>query len=642
MSKQYGLAEQKKKSRKLTGLLICVGLMALLASVAATQFIAHAAGYGPALGRPLGVLDGITFYAPWSVYKWLPLLAPDLKINALKVLFITFIAPFAAFFLLSLKKKPKGIADLHGSARWATLDEIREMGLLEGVGVYIGGFFEKSKKMIHYLCHNGPEHIMGFAPTRSGKGVGPILMTLLSWCGSLLCLDIKGENWALSSGFRKFVLGQKTLRFDPADASCKGARFNPLREIRLDTYKAIPDIQNIAQQLIDPDGKGLENYWAEAGFAFMAGALAHVMVVRAGQGRSATLPDLAYALASEDGDISEFLDAMIETDHAAIIRGLYPDMPEQHGVDLHQFAASAGRDMKNKSDNERSGVLGTTISKLPLYRDPVVAQNISESDFSIDELMNGERPVSLYLVVSPADQARMKPLMRLIVSLIMSRRTEKMDFKDGRSVAGYKHRLLMLLDEFTSLGRLSSIEHAISYCAGYGIKLMIIIQDIVQLNEKYGKDNALMGNCHIRFAYAPNTIETAKLLSDLTGKTTILQNKESVSGSGGKQSKSKSLQETARPLLTPDETMRLPGLQKASDGSVTAPGDMLIFVAGQNPIYGKQILYFKDPVFSERAKIAPPEFSDRNDRQAGQETEPQAAALAARHIQHGTFEDFLQ
>ena len=642
MSKQYGLAEKKKKSGQLVWIMLGVVLTALLASAAATQFIASATGYSAALGKSLGVLDGITIYAPWAVYKWLPHLAPALKENALKVLFITFIAPFAAGFVLSMKKKQRGIADLHGSARWATLEEIKDMGLLDGAGVYIGGFFEKSKKMIHYLCHNGPEHILGFAPTRSGKGVGPILMTLLSWLGSLVCLDIKGENWALSSGFRKFVLRQKTLRFDPADASGKGARFNPLQEIRLDSYKAIPDIQNIAQTLIDPDGKGLENYWAEAGFAFMAGAIAHVMTIQAGQGRCATLPELAYALASEDGDISEFLDAMIETDHAEIIQRLYPDMPEQHGRDIHQFAASAGRDMKNKSDNERSGVLGTTISKLPLYRDPVVGMNISESDFTIDELMNGERPVSLYLVVSPADQARMQPLMCLIVSLIMSRRTEKMDFKDGRSVAGYKHRLLMLLDEFTSLGKLNAIEHAISYCAGYGIKLMLIVQDIPQLIAKYGKDNALMGNCHIRFAYAPNTIETAKLLSDLTGKTTILQDKESVNGSGGKKNKSKSLQETARPLLTPDETMRLPGLVKSSKGEVTAPGDMLIFVAGQNPIYGKQILYFKDPVFSERAKIAPPEFSDRIDIHTEREAEPQAQVVKHQQIQHSTFEDFLQ
>lgn len=641
MNKQYGLAEKKKKSPKLTGIMICVVLMALLASAAATQFIASAARYSAALGKPLGVVDGIIFYAPWSVYKWLPQLSPELKENALKVLLITFVAPFAAFFLLSMKKK-QGIADLHGSARWARLEEIKEMGLLEGTGVYIGGFYEKAKKIIHYLRHDGPEHIMGFAPTRSGKGVGPILMTLLSWFGSLVCLDIKGENWALSSGFRKFILRQKTLRFDPADASGKGARFNPLREIRLDTYKAITDIQNITTMMLDPDGKGLDNYWAEAGFAFMAGALAHVMVVQAGKGRCASLPELAFALASEDGDISEFLDAMIETDHAAIIKGLYPDMPEQHGLDLHLFAASAGRDMKNKSDNERSGVLGSTISKLPLYRDPVVALNISESDFTIDELMNGERPVSLYLVVSPADQARMRPLMRLMVSLIMSRRTETMDFKDGRSVAGYKHRLLMLFDEFTSLGKLSIIEQAISYCAGYGIKLMLIIQDIVQLHEKYGKDNALMGNCHIRFAYAPNNLDTAKLLSELTGKTTILQNKESVSGSGSKRNRSRSLQETARPLLTPDETMRLPGISKNSRGEIL-PGDMLIFVAGQSPIYGKQILYFKDPVFSGRAKIAPPEFSDRIDTQVLEEAEPQAATvLPQQQIQHSTFEDFLQ
>lgn len=126
-----------------------------------------------------------------------------------------------------------------------------------------------------------------------------------------------------------------------------------------------------------------------------------------------------------------------------------------------------------------------------------------------------------------------------------------------------------------------------------------------------------MANCHVRIAYAPNDPETAELLSKMTGKTTVLEQKQSLSRSKGGQSTSMNMTETARPLLTPDECMRLPGAVKDADGKVIAPGDMLIFVAGQSPIYGRQILYFLDPTFSERAKIPAPAVTDsiRNKRE---------------------------
>ncbi len=169
-----------------------------------------------------------------------------------------------------------------------------------------------------------------------------------------------------------------------------------------------------------------------------------------------------------------------------------------------------------------------------------------------------------------------------------------------------------MLDEFTALGKLPIMEKALAYIAGYGGKVYTIVQDISQLNSVYGKDNAIMANCHVRIAYAPNTIETANMLSEMTGKTTVTEEKLSISGSrmGYMKNASVNMNETARNLLTPDECMRLPGPEKDSQGRVTKAGDMLIFTAGQAPVYGKQILYFQDPVFSCRAKISPPVQSD--------------------------------
>jgi type IV secretion system protein VirD4 len=492
--------------------------------------------------------------------------------------------------------------------------------------VYVGGWLKKfgafsrpfrvlqgkPEEVQLYLRHNGPEHIMVFAPTRSGKGVGLILPTLLAWEGSSIVLDIKGENWALTSGWRKSI-GQKALRFDPSDASGASARFNPLEEIRLDTLMAIPDAQNMASMLVDPTGKGLEDHWSKAAFAMLGGALLHCCVmIRHSLQRPATLYDLSRMLADESRTIKQLFEEMVKTDHAALLKGLFPNAEGDYGQKTHVFIASSAREMLNKAENEASGVVSTALTNLALYRDPVVALNTAACDFRIHDLMNHDFPVNLYLVISPADIDRMRPLLRLMVDMIVRRVCARMEFADGSSKASYKHRLLLLLDEFTSLGKLPIMEKALAYIAGYGGKVYLIVQDITQLNGVYGKENALMANCHVRIAYAPNTIETAKILSDMTGKTTVVEEKVSLSGSrsGHLKNASVNMAETARPLLTPDECMRLPGPEKDGQGRVTKPGDMLIFTAGQPPIYGRQILYFFDPVFSARSRMPAPERSD--------------------------------
>lgn len=260
-----------------------------------------------------------------------------------------------------------------------------------------------------------------------------------------------------------------------------------------------------------------------------------------------------------------------------------------------------------------SGVLSTVLSNLALYRDPIVALNTSRCDFRIRDLMHQDTPVSLYLVLSPNDLDRLQPLIRLIVNLAMRRMTEKMEFEGGQTKATYKHKLLLLLDEFTSLGKLEIMERALAFCAGYGVKVMIIVQDLTQLQGAYGKEESIMSNCHIRAAFAPNKIETARVLSDMAGKTTVVEHKTSFSGSsmGHMKNSSISVSETARPLLTPDEVLCLPGLVKDARGKVIEGGAMLIFVAGMPCIMGKQMLFFQNPTFAPRARIVAPGCSDR-------------------------------
>lgn len=626
MPAKYGLGTDTPKRGLRWFYLPLMLLLGLAGLVLATQRIAAYFGYHPALGEPWGVVWGIPWYAPWSVFAWQEQFGSSDTYGFIEQAIThsqaLFLAPqfIVIAFWMAFMKKLKANANLHGSARWAEEKEIRTMGYFEGKGVYVGGWLKKYAgvalllrtlrgkldEVQLYLRHNGPEHIMVFAPTRSGKGVGLILPTLLAWEGSSIVLDIKGENWALTAGWRKSQ-DHMVLRFDPSDPSGASAAFNPLEELRIDTMMAIPDVQNMAAMLVDPNGKGLEDHWSKAAFAMLGGAILHcAIMIRHSQGRTATLYDLSRMLADESRTIQDLFKEMVETEHEKLLREIFPE--GQGGDKAHIFIASSAREMLNKAENEASGVVSTALTNLALYRDPVVALNTAHCDFRIHDLMSHEKPVNLYLVISPADIDRMRPLLRLMVDMIVRRICAKMEFADGSSKAAYKHRLLLLLDEFTSLGKLPIMEKALAYIAGYGGKVYIIVQDITQLNAVYGKDNALMANCHVRIAYAPNTIETAKTLSDMTGKTTVVEEKVSLSGSrtGHMKNASVNVTETARPLLTPDECMRLPGPEKDSQGRVIKPGDMLVFTAGQSPIYGRQILYFFDPVFSARSKVPVP------------------------------------
>lgn len=506
---------------------------------------------------------------------------------------------------------------LHGSARWANLKDIRAAGLLpraqtviqrlagkrrqSATGVYVGAWLDSNGRM-HYLRHDGPEHVLTYAPTRSGKGVGLVVPTLLSWAESAVITDLKGELWALTAGWRQKHAKNKVLRFEPATV-VGSVCWNPLDEIRVCTENEVGDVQNLATLIVDPDGRGLESHWQKTSQALIVGLILHVLYKAKVEGAAATLPAVDAILSDPNRAVGEVWMEMIT----------YPHIDGKN----HPVVGSAARDMLDRPEEEAGSVLSTAKSYLSLYRDPIVARNVSKSQFAIKDLMNHASPVSLYIITQPNDKARLRPLVRVMVNMIVRQLADRLDFKDGRSVAHYKHRLLMMLDEFPSLGKLDIMQESLGFLAGYGIKCYLICQDINQLKSRetgYGHDESITSSCHIQNAYPPNRVETAEHLSKLTGQTTVA--KEQITTSGRRTSVmhgqvSRTIQETQRPLLTPDECLRMPGPIKSVSGDIEEAGDMVIYVAGFPAIYGKQPLYFKDPIFKARAAIPAPANSDK-------------------------------
>ena len=553
-------------TRILWGQILVVFMMVLVTTWGATQWTAWQLGFQAQLGHPWFFLGDLPVYYPPAFFWWwyfFEAYAPGIFNRGAVIAASGGFLSIAVAIGMSVwrAREAKNVAT-YGSARWATAAEIKVAGLFGPDGVVLGKFRRD------YLRHDGPEHVLCFAPTRSGKGVGLVVPTLLTWDGSAIVHDIKGENWQLTAGFR--ARHGRVFLFDPTNTA--SAAYNPLLEVRRGELE-VRDVQNVADVLVDPEGS-LEkrNHWEKTSHSLLVGAILHVLYAEADK----TLAGVAAFLSDPNRTIETTLAAMMETRHLG-------------EAGPHPVVASTARELLNKSDNERSGVLSTAMSFLGLYRDPVVSRVTRQCDWRIADLVSGKHPATLYLVVPPSDIARTKPLIRLVLNQIGRRLTEDLQARVGR------HRLLMMLDEFPALGRLDFFESALAFMAGYGLKSFLIAQSLNQIEKAYGANNSILDNCHVRVSFATNDERTAKRVSDALGTATELKAMKNYAGHRlspwlGHLMVSRS--ETARPLLTPGEVMQLP------------PSDEIVLVSGTPPIRASKARYFEDPRFTER--LLPP------------------------------------
>jgi type IV secretion system protein VirD4 len=555
----------------LIGQMLVVFAIVAIGLWAATQWAAAMLGYQPELGPHWFRLGGLPLYRPWALFDWwfhFNAYAPAIFDKAGAIAAASgFLGCGAAVAGSLWRARQSGEVTTYGSARWASPREVEAAGLLGDEGVFLGALDGS------YLRHQGPEHVMAFAPTRSGKGVGLVVPTLLSWTGSAVIHEIKGENWQLTAGWRSRF--SHCLLFNPTDP--RSARYNPLLEVRRGVNE-VRDVQNIADILVDPEG-ALErrNHWEKTSHALLVGAILHILYAE----EEKSLARVASFLSDPGRSFASTLKAMMAANHLGT-----PKAPAVHPV-----VASVARELLNKSDNERSGVLSTAMSFLALYRDPTVAQVTSRCDWRIDDLVSAERPVSLYLVVPPSDISRTRPLVRLVLNQIGRRLTERLEPRPHPSA-----KLLMMLDEFPTLGRLDFFETALAFMAGYGIRAFLIAQSLNQIAKAYGENNSILDNCHVRIAFATNDERTARRISDALGTATEQRAMRNYAGhrlAPWLAHVMVSRQETSRPLLTPGEVMQL------------RPTDELVLLSGTAPIRAKKLRYFEDRRFIARLDPAP-------------------------------------
>lgn len=419
------------------------------------------------------------------------------------------------------------------------------------------------------LRDHGEGHVCVIAPTRSGKGVGVVIPTLLTWPDSVVVMDIKGENFRLSAGRRK-QLSNIVLKFDPtAPDSC---HFNPFDEVPIGTEDEWGDIDNIATSLLDPRGRGapMDSHWDRQGVGWVGAVIYHLLKKE----NDKTLRGLATLISG-----------------AADKSGISATITRIRDANTHSTVGQEMQMMLDKSPNERSGIISTVQGFLKIYRDPRIAAATSRSDFRIADLMNYQKPVSLYLVIPVKDMDRLQPLLRLVLNQIVKGLTPRMEGDKAR------WKLLLMLDEFCVLGHMEMLSKMLPFVPGYGIRACVVAQNLTQIEAAYGRDQPIVQTCETLMALTPNRddIQTAEFLSKLAGDTTVVEHHRSWNSSG----RSTSEQKTRRALITPGEVLELP----------TAKA--LIFKRSVKPILADQFVYYRDVRFRQWSELKPPAESDR-------------------------------
>jgi type IV secretion system protein VirD4 len=582
---------------------------------AGTQRFAYLVAYAPEyVGYPFYMLSikyfGIErypLYPPWNLlfhllrYYTREGMWPYLQRAIIPWLTISFAAIVIYTIITYFRGFSQAAGNVFGTARWAKRKDIEREGLLTGEGGVVYGQlfdagvtarmdFEKGSVSLHLIKPSevisqvGITNTLLAAPTRSGKGVSSVIPTLLSYRGSVIVLDFKGENFFKTSGFRQ-TFG-KVYRYAPVGD--EGHHFNPLMEIR-DGKDSYGDANMFADVLTTPEagkagGDANSEHFRETGMEFLTGLILHVLCSDyPNKSLPGMLDFISQVNPEEPEDGTYIYRLMLEGKHC--------------NEEVHQKVVSAAGNQLKRADREQASVLSTVIKALRVFNDTRVRENSVDSDFYLDEFEKSEEPISLYLTIPNAHRSRLSPLIRLFIMILINRFSEGETRHDERKL---KVPLLFVLDEFDKLGKYGELQTGMGILAGYGIHFFLIIQSPNQLVDIYGKNHQFFAHCKNSILYAPGEIESGKINSEMIGKESVWTASTSTSGSRfsvGLDNLNLSGSERERNLINADEIMKLP------------PDQLIVLTQGKPPYIGKKCVYYEDARFKER--LLEPAFMTR-------------------------------
>jgi type IV secretion system protein VirD4 len=532
---------------------------------AATEFLAWAFRWPQAFGPGGLSLFGGRLYWPWMALVWRARFAGQgaQLFQAAGLLILA--GGVAGLIAGRLTSGRRAQARQRG---WGTAAEARAAGLRDGGGCILGemdGALLSTADLRPTLVTGG---------TRSGKGRGHVVPSLLSWPGSLLAHDPKGELWRLTAGWRSGF--SHAFYFAPRDP--RSARWNPLAEIRPGPAE-LAQVQRLVAILADPGGvRDEEAIWDKAASEILEAVVLHVL----------------YTAKEADKTLLTVRELLADLDQTAerMVRTLHRRRPDGE-AETHPFIRRAATGYAAMHDRFRTSVQGTARSYLKWLAGEDVERALSASDFTMGELMCAAAPLSLYVQVPPADAAALRPLVRLVFYAA----AQSLTADEGHDAAGRpkRHQLLMAMDEFPMLGRIEFFEKSLRLMSGYGVKAMLVAQSLNDIVETYGAHNTILDNCFVYTAFSALDPLTQEKVSRLAGVTTEVRTSRSGPAGFGAGRSSVSRAEVERPLLEPGEVRGL------------ADDEQLVFVAGRRPFRARKLRYDQRAPFRARARLAAPD-----------------------------------
>jgi len=552
------------------GALVC-------ASMIATQFVAHVFGRQPTLGQPFFRTADWALYAPWAVFRWQYEWAGEYPRPFALAHFILAVGAVAGGVIAALVLRGGFKPRSFGKGAWASHEDLAAAQLFAAQGSVIGKFENE------ILAFDGLEHQLLIGASRSGKGRGQVIPTLLATSHSVLVVDVKGElafgdarhGFPGTAGFRE-QLGP-VLAFAPT--RCDSIRFNPLFEIPRGVNE-VRAAQNLTDVLFGAhEDRAAKDFWLRSASNLVAPIIIHTLYFEPLERKTLAV-------------VREKLRNLVQTCEE-MRRTLHRKNPITGQPEVHPEVLHAAESFLSAEERMRSGIQATAESVFGLFADPLVAANTATSDFRIGDLMCCDKPVSLYLQPPPSDVQRLMPLMRLIVDF-SGRSLMESQTHDATGRAK-QHRLVMVLDEFPMLGRMDFFETMMGAMAGYGLKALLVCQSLNHQTKAYGRDNVIIDNCHIVTSYSAADGESAKRIADMAGEVWEVRESETQKKPKpilGFAHGSTTLREERRPLLLPADVRALPR------------DEQFIFVAGCKPIRAKKLRFDEERIFRDRLKPA--------------------------------------
>lgn len=518
----------------------------------------HVNGADPALAGPFSIIEYWKLYAH-SSEKFVRVSVQLCAIGPWALL-----AGFIGWAVIAKQNRP-----LHGAARFANTAEIRKAGLLDPKGgldktILVG------KKNGRYLTYGGYQFVILAAPTRSGKGVGIVVPNCLNYSDSLVVLDIKGENFDITSGFRA-KHGQKVYLFAPFDEAGVTHRYNPLEYISDDPAQRLGDIDAIGTALYS-GGNQNDKFWSENAKDLFRGLCLFVLERK---DLPKTFGEILRQASGKGKPLKEYIFEELKK-------------AQDTGHPFSNACIDCLNRVLSNSENTLAGIVATFGTPLLIFQNPRVDLATSANDFDLREVRR--ELMSIYFKMPPNKLKEGSVLVNLFFDQLLNLNTRVLPSQDKT----LKHQCLVLLDEMTSIGKVAMIAQAVSYMAGYNMRLLTIIQNKSQLEDVYGKAGALtlLSNHALMVMYAPSpTVQSdAQEYSEMLGYETV----KSRSRTSSMQSSSTSTSDQRRALMLPQEIRELGQTRE------------IVSLENCKPILCDKIRYYEHPDFTCRAHLPPP------------------------------------